>query len=1026
MERASSAERAALLGQADALVGRAQGIRRSRRPGQRFEALSAIRKAAELGRQLHQPAEWFEPLRDEAIAAILLPDIYTEQWHDEPAQPESADFSDDHSQYAVSFIGEHDIVVRQLKNHAQRFSIPKISQSTRVQFVGSSNLFVYGTDFSCELWDVSGEEPQRKWQIGSGAESCSFSYDGRWLAIADATTIQIVDTQSGQILATLPSTPFTRDVRVAVHPFEPLIAICAYQQPSVQLVNWQTGETHQKLRPGEGTDDYPGYTGIDWSPDGRRLLVVDGHDYAQHWYELDSKSHRLELKRTDRPATLPSGGGAMVRFNVQGDRMLTGGWANVLSIGDADVVAPLFVGGSMLNLGEHYSVLRRADVRSLYAGFAVRPDHPRQLGLVSIADAREAKVLIPARPSLGAGATMDPTGNWMVTIVLDGLLFVDAFTGRQLLHWPLKDLGAHDIVFDRSGHFFVNGYMGCYRFPYRVEESSPRQLWLGIPDRVHVPHGHVEIDCSDDGQTITAGVWNGFGTQAYAGCWIMPRGEPAARKVLGGGSGNLNAVSPDGRYAITNFNRQHVWDCKDGIRLIQKLDSDGGCEKFSRDGDWLLAGSKRVPIDNWTSDVAFTEGTTEDMSEDGSLILTNRKDGTICLTDAVSGKVLARFEWNEPLVSPRFSPGGDRITGWTKGGIVLIDLQRIRTKLAEMGLDWSSPQVEDTNSADRASQPIESAQLAPELRQIETADQLADLVDQRALEDGMAVLNRAGNSTQNHPRVLFAAAKVAINGCEHDLALKLLNETCDLLPQAITPRQWRAYLLAEMRHYDRALEDANWVLEKIEEPDFRLLRAEWHYRAGHFEDAIADCSMVIERDPKWKSHAYGLRAACHEAMNQVDQAATDQAKFLELTSVDVSTLDMAAGPMSGHDISLRHPTIALRVVRKIQSLDVELDEYIEHTIGCVLYRNDLWDECTKWQEACLTMGEGEIDGFDLCILAMAYHQLGKVEKARETFVRAEAWTPTTQLDFNQRCQLQILQAETKHILNLKSRIRDSQ
>lgn len=1012
LDRSSKAEQAALLGQANALVGRAQGIRRSRRPGQRFEALSTIRKAAELGRELHQPDEWFEQLRDEAIAAILLPDIYTEQWREVPAPPLSADFSDDHSQYAVSFLELDDIIVRRFDDHSERFRIPKVSKSTSIQFVGTSSLFLHGMEnFPCEMWDVSGASPRKKWRLDSGAESCDFSYDGSLLAISNPINIQIVDTQSGEIRAKLPSNPFSREVRVAVHPAQPLIAIYSYHhQPTVQLRNWKTGETLQEFRPGEGTDDYDGYTGIDWSPEGRRLFVLNGHEDAQHWYELDLKSHRLELKQTDRPSTLHAGGGASVRFNARGDRILAGGWASSLVIHDADVDSSIFGGGPML--GGYSNWLRRSPEHEVYAGFAVRPDHPRQIGLVSIADAREGKILIPAKTGVGAGTTMDPTGNWMMGIDSQGLIIVDAFTGRPLLKWPLKDLNVHDIAFDRNGHFFLSGLSGCYRWPYRVPESIPKRLVIGIPERVHVPYGQVEIGCSDDGQTIAAGAWNGWGTQEYAGCWIKPKGEPAARKVLGGATGYLNAVSPNGRYAITNFDQAYLWDCESGTKLIQTSDL-GVSPKFSRDGAWLYSGNKRVPTNTWTSNVSFTEGTPYDMSDDGSQILTSRQDGVTCLTDAASGKVLARLEWSEPIKFPSFSPDGQRLTGWTKSGFVLMDLRRIRTKLAEMGLDWDAPAYADNNHADQPSSRIESAQLDPELQRIETADQLAGLVDQHALEQATAAIEPADASPQKHPDLLFAGAKVAIDRCEYALALELLNQTCQLLPEAITPRQWRAYLLAEMRLFERAIDDANWVLERIDEPDFRLHRAEWNYRAGHFEAAIADCSDVIEQNKKWKPYAYGQRAACHEAMGEANQAAIDQAKFLELTSVDLSTLNMAARPMSGCDISLRHPTIALRLVRKIQSLSVERNEEIEHTIGCVLCRNDLFNESAKWLEEYLSTGKGVLDGLDLAVLAMAYHRLGQVEKARETFDRAEAWQPTMPLDFTQRRLLKILRAEMK-------------
>lgn len=115
--------------------------------------------------------------------------------------------------------------------------------------------------------------------------------------------------------------------------------------------------------------------------------------------------------------------------------------------------------------------------------------------------------------------------------------------------------------------------------------------------------------------------------------------------------------------------------------------------------------------------------------------------------------------------------------------------------------------------------------------------------------------------------------------------------------------------------------------------------------------------------------------------------------------------------MSGRDISLRHPTIALRVVRKLQSLDLELDETIEHTIGRVFYQNDLYEEAARWIEDCLSRGEGHYDAFDLNILAMAYRQLGKYDDAEKARTHAVAWKPPKPLNFHDRCDQRALQNE---------------
>jgi serine/threonine protein kinase len=75
-DRAEDARREARRREAEALVGQAHGTRNSRQPGQRFEALAALRKAVAIGHELHQPPEWFDPLRNEAIAALALPDVH--------------------------------------------------------------------------------------------------------------------------------------------------------------------------------------------------------------------------------------------------------------------------------------------------------------------------------------------------------------------------------------------------------------------------------------------------------------------------------------------------------------------------------------------------------------------------------------------------------------------------------------------------------------------------------------------------------------------------------------------------------------------------------------------------------------------------------------------------------------------------------------------------------------------------------------------------------------------------------------
>ena len=99
--QAKMAQRTAQLREAEALVGQAYGVRHSRHEGQRFAALAALSRAAEIGRELSQSPGWFAKLRNEAIAALTLPDIHiTRRWAGWPEGAVTVDVSADFTVYA--------------------------------------------------------------------------------------------------------------------------------------------------------------------------------------------------------------------------------------------------------------------------------------------------------------------------------------------------------------------------------------------------------------------------------------------------------------------------------------------------------------------------------------------------------------------------------------------------------------------------------------------------------------------------------------------------------------------------------------------------------------------------------------------------------------------------------------------------------------------------------------------------------------------------------------------------------------
>src|SRR5262249_18016994 len=70
------------------LVAEAKASRFSKRVGQRFNTLKALRAGSELARELVKPPEALAELRNLAIAALALPDLRpAEAWVSEPEEP---------------------------------------------------------------------------------------------------------------------------------------------------------------------------------------------------------------------------------------------------------------------------------------------------------------------------------------------------------------------------------------------------------------------------------------------------------------------------------------------------------------------------------------------------------------------------------------------------------------------------------------------------------------------------------------------------------------------------------------------------------------------------------------------------------------------------------------------------------------------------------------------------------------------------------------------------------------------------
>ncbi len=112
----------------------------------------------------------------------------------------------------------------------------------------------------------------------------------------------------------------------------------------------------------------------------------------------------------------------------------------------------------------------------------------------------------------------------------------------------------------------------------------------------------------------------------------------------------------------------------------------------------------------------------------------------------------------------------------------------------------------------------------------------------------------------------------------------------------------------------------------------------------------------------------------------------------------------------------RNPARAVALARRGVELGGGRDPYL-NTLGVALYRAGLLDEAVATLEKSLAVGPGPAAAYDLFVLAMAHHRLGRPGGARVELDRAIAWNRNHRQERPEsHAQLQAFQAEAEAIL----------
>jgi WD40 repeat protein len=693
LDKSSKAERESRLREADALVGEAFGTRIGRRDGQRIAALAALKKAADIGHDLGQPPEWFDRLRNEAIAALALPDMYVaDQWKIP---------GDDTIDWAVS--EDHSVIARATTSGAVWLhrrgedtpfaSIPANKDTANVQLNrdGTFLAVVRGRNKKNlgEIWNVRTSPPTR-------IASCANAYGSAFSSLPDGDTLIFVggdgsltcyQLPDGKRIGAYPPEKIKREARIEPHPHAPVVVVCSYYHKEVEIRDFRTGKIlAQEIAP------WPSSRAT-WHPQGD-LFICKSDFTGLRIYRFDPKTARLDFLRSIDDC---GHGDTILAFNAKGDRFFATGWNSNVTMWDLNTGQYLFQ-SSTPTITSTFPI--KYNSRSEKLALAGQPERPGHLGIWSIADGREYRPIVPASTAKNATAgsfAIDPDERIAVQIWSDGLRVFDLMNGSELA--KVSHPGGQDnpngwVVFDDHGSLYWNEYGGFFRWPLKKNKGE----WtFGPPTRLPFHPGRHPIAASPDGSVVVQSMDIVSRMGPYSGGWILHPMAPKPRRVDPGMRYAGANISPDGKWAAFTIHEgvTKIFETETA-KLVWASPLENGIARFSRDGKWFMNGRKSgvlYEVGTWQPKINLGPGQLIDLTFDNTLaLLCVPSAGTYRLVDATTGKELARLEDpHRENGEASFSRDGTKIFAPSKNGIRVWDLRRIRTELSAIGLDWHSP-----------------------------------------------------------------------------------------------------------------------------------------------------------------------------------------------------------------------------------------------------------------------------------------------------------------------------------------------
>jgi serine/threonine protein kinase/WD40 repeat protein/regulator of sirC expression with transglutaminase-like and TPR domain len=880
------------------LVAQARASRFSRHLGQRFHSLSALADATKIAQELSLGEENFLEIRNQAIAAMALPDVreIAHSGHPGPADSQEgccAVVSRDFDRY-VSIDREGKLSVRRMSDNEEVCQIRGVDfKWCQGEFSRDGQFLKLYAHDHCQVWRLGSGRPtlvvepidEPAWD-----QATAIRPDSRELAVAFKDgSIGIYDLPSGQKLRQLAGNLVPR--ALAYHPSRPLLALAGNEM--VQIRNTATGAL---IGPSfqHGWNDFPC---VQWRPDGNALAASGGaNDRVIHIWDAATGNEigKLEGHKSE---------GIHFTFNHRGDLLVSNSWEKTLRLWDPRTFKQLF----SVPIGAYGLFFNSDDSRIAAINSSGRP-----VVIYELAYAREYRTLV-RDPTLGQSprscqmALPGSDRGILVAGTNDGIEFFDPVTGRDL---GFVRRSQRVGVLGMPQELVTGDGGGLFRWPIQLDATG--HVHLGPAQRFASPTRHW-LACSSDGSVIAS-------AQRW-GAWVFSKDRAEERLCLASNQDVRHvAVSPDGRWVITDFYGTSpvvkIWNARNGD-LVKELPVGYRIQnsRFSPDGRWLATSGVHLTlweVDSWQPRCTFDA--TGDAAISGRLLAFETGQGVIRVVDLQTSLEMARFE----------DPDQDRaqFLTFSSDGTMLIaasndsfsmhvwDLRAIAAKLAEMGLDWKLPAY--SNPKSEARNP--------------TAD----------------VSNKAANRNSN-----FRNSDLSLEIDPGDLtAREKYSLILAFFPWCAEAYYQRGLVHARYEQWEEAGRDFAVVLGL--QPDFGpayCQRGLAQTRQGRHLEAVADFTRAVNLQAS-QGEAYLARGKAYLETQEWQKGESDFSKFLELKP----------GQQEGHRLRATAETH----LEKWEEALVDLSQAIEIDSGCTQAWKDraaIYLRLGQWQQAALDFAE---------------------------------------------------------------------